>query len=350
MPKYNLEEYVAPFWKGNLMRYETVFFVGETDAARLLYAPKGKVKVYNYGLQTEYAEGADYVMDGDVIRRVKGGNLPYMAEEDYFLPSFERFEIRVNENAIPAGMSAPRFFRYGEAETFTKAQIAVVYEYDERENLPAPTGKKERFSRFLEKRQRGEDTAVLFYGDSITTGCNSSGLPQGGEVAPFAESFPEMVTKTLGKNVKLINTAVGGWSVQNGWDAVDERVKAHQADVFVLAFGMNNGWTSPEEFQEVTEKIVLAYREKNPDGEVVLVSTTLPNTDSNWVGNQPAFAKTLYELEEKYPFCAVADMTAFHRALLAKKRYRDMTGNNVNHPNDFLARAYAQVILQTILG
>ena len=350
MPKYCLEEYVVPFWKGNLMRYETVFFVGETDEARLLYTPTGGVKVYDYALQKEYVAGVDYAIDGDKIRRLKGGNLPFMAQDDYFWTSFERFEIRVNENAIPAGMSAPRFFAYGESDVFTSAQIAVVYEYDEKENLPAPTGKKERFSRFLGKLQRGEDTTVLFYGDSITTGCNSSGMPQGGEVPPYAESFPTMVTKTLGKNVQLINTAVGGWSVQNGLEAVDERVKAYKADVFVLAFGMNNGWTSPEEFQAVTEDIVKAYRETNPDGEVVLVSTTLPNTDSNWVGNQPAFAKTLYELEEKYSFCAVADMTAFHQALLAKKRYRDMTGNNVNHPNDFLARAYAQVILQTILG
>ena len=27
-----------------------------------------------------------------------------------------------------------------------------------------------------------------------------------------------------------------------------------------------------------------------------------------------------------------------------------MTGNNINHPNDFVARLYAQVILKTMLG
>ena len=39
-----------------------------------------------------------------------------------------------------------------------------------------------------------------------------------------------------------------------------------------------------------------------------------------------------------------------HQSILEHKRYRDMTGNNVNHPNDFLARVYAQTILQTIAG
>lgn len=354
MPKYCLEEYVQPFWQGNLMRYETVFFVGEEDEANLLYPPKKVLAVYDYGLQTEYVEGVDYALCGGKIKRLKGGALPFMPTEEYYLPQFEKYEIRVNENAIPDGLTKPRFFAYGEADTFTKRQIAVVYEYDERENLPAPTGKKERFPRFLEKCKKGEQTKILFYGDSITTGCNSSGLPQGGVKPPYAEGFPNMVAKTLAKKLKtgveLINTAVGGWSVQNGLDAAEERVKAYEADVFVLAFGMNNGITPPAEFQAVTEQIVLAYREKNPFGEVVLVSTTLPNTDSNWVGNHPLFAETLYALEKKYPFCSVADMTAVHKTLLGRKRYRDMTGNDVNHPNDFLARIYAQVILQTILG
>jgi hypothetical protein len=48
---------------------------------------------------------------------------------------------------------------------------------------------------------------------------------------------------------------------------------------------------------------------------------------------------------------AVADMTQIHWDILATgKRYRDMTGNNINHPNDFIARIYAKVILKTLLG
>ncbi len=41
---------------------------------------------------------------------------------------------------------------------------------------------------------------------------------------------------------------------------------------------------------------------------------------------------------------AIADMTAIHEELLRHKAYQDMTGNNVNHPNDYLARWYAQVV------
>ncbi|CDB87340.1 putative uncharacterized protein [Firmicutes bacterium CAG:170] len=38
-------------------------------------------------------------------------------------------------------------------------------------------------------------------------------------------------------------------------------------------------------------------------------------------------------------------MTEVHRKLLERKSFADMTGNNVNHPNDFLARWYAQYIV-----
>jgi hypothetical protein len=44
------------------------------------------------------------------------------------------------------------------------------------------------------------------------------------------------------------------------------------------------------------------------------------------------------------PGIALADMTSVHQELLRTKAYVDMTGNGLNHPNDFLTRWYAQVI------
>ncbi len=41
---------------------------------------------------------------------------------------------------------------------------------------------------------------------------------------------------------------------------------------------------------------------------------------------------------------AVANFQSAHKYLLKTKGYSDLTGNNVNHPNDFLIRLYAQVV------
>ena len=37
-------------------------------------------------------------------------------------------------------------------------------------------------------------------------------------------------------------------------------------------------------------------------------------------------------------------MTSIHSQLLEKKKYLDMTGNNINHINDYLGRWYAQIL------
>ena len=43
---------------------------------------------------------------------------------------------------------------------------------------------------------------------------------------------------------------------------------------------------------------------------------------------------------------AVVPVTSFNQATLETKQFIDTTGNNVNHPNDFLARAYAHACLR----
>ena len=43
-------------------------------------------------------------------------------------------------------------------------------------------------------------------------------------------------------------------------------------------------------------------------------------------------------------------MTAVWADLLARKSWHDLTGNGVNHPNDFGHRLYAQVILALLVA
>ena len=73
----------------------------------------------------------------------------------------------------------------------------------------------------------------------------------------------------------------------------------------------------------------------------------LPNPESTFTGTQEEFKAALDEL--KMPGIVVVDMTEVHRELLKFKSYQDMTGNNINHPNDFLIRWYAQEILGVLI-
>ena len=72
--------------------------------------------------------------------------------------------------------------------------------------------KSEKLQRFLDKAASGQPVTVLFYGDSITTGCNSSKMVN---VPPYAPCWYEMVIDTMKKhfgnpNIRYVNTAVGG--------------------------------------------------------------------------------------------------------------------------------------------
>ena len=85
MERYDLNRYILPVWQGDTVYFETVLFVGETDSAALLYPIKEIIGVYNYGLQIEYKHGVDYEIRDGKIYRLKGGNMPYMSIDEYYL-------------------------------------------------------------------------------------------------------------------------------------------------------------------------------------------------------------------------------------------------------------------------
>jgi hypothetical protein len=43
-------------------------------------------------------------------------------------------------------------------------------------------------------------------------------------------------------------------------------------------------------------------------------------------------------------------VTSVSKAILERKDFQDTTGNNINHPNDYFYRMYAQTLLQTLIG
>ena len=79
--------------------------------------------------------------------------------------------------------------------------------------------------------------------------------------------------------------------------------------------------------------------------EFILTATMLPN---QYVGtaykNQPLYEEPLSQLAGEG--VAFLNMTQTHRDLLRYKRFVDMTGDNMYHPNDFLVRWYAQEALK----
>ena len=81
----------------------------------------------------------------------------------------------------------------------------------------------------------------------------------------------------------------------------------------------------------------------NPDCEYIVVSTFHANNTIGWDLMQKKHGTAFKKLEKTG--VAAMDMYKLHSYLLARKYYQDTTGNNINHPNDWLARMYTMQLL-----
>jgi lysophospholipase L1-like esterase len=124
----------------------------------------------------------------------------------------------------------------------------------------------------------------------------------------------------------------------------DALVNVETPDLVIIGFGMNDGTgkVPPEIFIGQIKGIIQTVREANPHCEFIVIATMLANPEAIHSQIQTEYLKPVTELADKG--VAIADMTSIHGELLRHKAYQDMTGNNINHPNDYLARWYAQVI------
>ena len=342
---YNLNTWLVPYWEGNIMYNESCLMIGD-EGVPLMYEPKQIISVRSCDLRTTYVEGVDYKIEDGKIYRLEGSSMPYYDEAEYYLTSAD---TAVTGSAVECKdgtyiLSAP-------SAVFQQNSVFVTYTHAKNTKYIVPETST-KLNKFIEKLEAGEEVNVVFFGDSITDGSNATGREN---VAPYMPRWTEMVTAALrGKYPKAVinytNTAVGGKNVSWGVENYETSVNAYSPDLLVLGFGMNDINTSVENFILRTKTIVDGVLAANPDCEIVLIGSMLPNEIWKWYGNQYLFEDALIGLAESYDNVDVAKMTSVHRSLLTGKRFVDMTSNNGNHPNDFLIRVYAQTILKLLVG
>ncbi len=351
--KYNRDLYIKPVYEGEIAYFETALFVGKDEEKSLLFPIKKIISVRNFGLDKEYIENKDYIFKDGKLYLTENTSIPYFEVDEYYIdkPEDPVIQIGVVNERCKRKFTTQKYLKYREKDFFTSRQIAVTYVHDDSWKDYVPTYQGNKVSRFIKKLENKKPATILFYGDSITTGCNASGVETGGIVKPYCEMWPVMVTKYLEDKyqtkINYVNTAVGGMNTIWGVDNVKERVVKYKPDLVVIAFGMNDPCLSNDAFKSQIMSMVNAIEADNPNVEFLLIATTVPNTESNWYGNQCKYIEALKEINKDN--VAIVDMTSMHLALLKYKSFKDMTGNNINHPNDYLVRVYASSIIKTIL-
>ncbi len=348
-PEYSLEKYTANYWEGNVIYNEAVMPLEEPDGSvkpiPLLYRAEKILSVRDSSLGTLYQEGKDYLLEDGQLVIPEGSSIKTVEYNQYYPP--EDYQGPKIQKTDGSG-----YILWCDGFNLHQLQIAVTYIHVDKWEAAVPPAQGNTLSITLSKLEKKEPVKILIYGDSIASGCNSSS-DTGDE--PFAPKWYEMMEAALKKkysyqDITIINTAVGGtdsaWGAQNAYNSC----KVHEPDLAILAFGMNDIHTDPADFIENIRQIMDITSLGNYDCEFVLIAPMLANPQAGgFAGNQNFFREAMKNANwSSANHTVIADMTTFYEDLLARKRYWDMSCNNINHPNDFLARGYTQLMLRTL--
>ena len=229
-------------------------------------------------------------------------------------------------------------------------QYKVAYRAKNKRNLPTLTYYDENLNSVKRKIKNGENVTVLLYGDSISNAANSSGdlnLPP--YEKPWYVKALGKISERCGCKINFINNSRSGYGSDWGADAVKEKVLPIDCDLFIIAFGMNDATaaTPVEKFEKNIRDIANA----KPNSSIILVSSILPNAESDVAFYDLRFnyRRALDKIcrEKSY---ALMDMTAISEYFIGKKRYAEISGNNFNHPNDFIYNFYTRALYDALNG
>jgi hypothetical protein len=132
-----------------------------------------------------------------------------------------------------------------------------------------------------------------------------------------------------------------------GKDHAKSLVSWLKPDLVLIAFGMNDFWSySQDQFRQNTQAIIDEVRRENPNCEFILVASMkfdpAYTVEPMYVSKLPDYAEELNSLTQ--PGVALLDMTTLSDALYAVKSAKDLETDPM-HPDDFLARWYAQSLV-----
>lgn len=328
---------------------DPLFFVdrGGEATASLLFPAEQLLGVRNAAGDVEYEEGRDFRLDAAAGRLIltAGSRIP-------------RTTIAELHPRAESGGSAFMFMRgapdihllFDEEGLFHRRQVRANYAHRHGGRIAAlPPLRVGELPRTRRRLAVGEPLTIAVTGDSISEGYNASGFLG---LPPYQPPYVDLLVAGLAaahrSPIAPHNLASAGWTSDHGL-ADAERLGAAQPDLAIIAYGMNDaGYAEPPAFAANVAGIIAAVRRDTPDAEFVLVSPMLANPEWHY----PVMERFAGYRAALASLCgagvALADVTTVWERLLERKSVYDLTGNGVNHPNDFGHRVYAQVVRAAI--
>jgi hypothetical protein len=282
--------------------------------------------VRNYGLDTLYQEGIDYRLNGRTLLRQPGSKMSFRKDSSFDARNLAWYNLQGQ-------------------------WVTVTYTHHDRWAGPKPTYQGSSLPRLMDRLRKGRPVTMVSYGMSITRGMDVSGYDG---VAPYMPTYMELFAAGLRRRwsrseVTLYNAGLPGATVEWGAKYAAQYLNPLHPDLVVIDFGMNDFWRmSPAEFRDSIRSIIRTVRRALPATEFLLLSNMkfdpdyVLGSDSNrvvYMGNLAGYQGMLKGLETRG--IIGLDMTNLSDAIYRRKKAKDCIVNPL-HPNDYLARWYAQ--------
>lgn len=350
-----------PFFYGNVIYNETVMLRTQEDGTGLGYlrfAPTKIISIRDFTLTTEYTEGSDYVIDGNAISAPTGSRIGHWTnrqmwgEED--LP--DPYVIKDNLSNRDTDCMRMGATIYTESPFYYGTQVYVTYAYDindlDLESLPS--SQIEKMPSLKAKLEAKAGTLkIAGIGDSVMEGCSSSvNFDHEPYQKPFFDLFGEAIAHKYGLEVTAENMGVGGTTSADGTQkSLLDKVVKYAPDLLLIHYGINDlgGGATPNGYMDNILYIVTYLKENLPDLEIILMSPLTPNPRVYDQIRLESYVNKLEDVADSFTGVVLLDAYAYGNYLLENGRdYYDMTGNGINHPNDYGHRVYTGALLATI--
>ena len=406
---YNEEVFSNKIWQGDTIYHEAVMFANSSDGIvqttkKLLYPIDDIISVRNDNLNVWYVKGVDFdVVDGKLVW-IEGGKCPIYTGV-LSVPADEN-DPYYDETLDYGGFAnASAYYTLGKDEDMglylmndSKHEdycVFVTYKHsktwdelgEEGYTPVTPENQSYDMDKFYNKLKTSQDVNVLVYGDSVATGCASTGRNRtyelfsktrdengnfdvteritaySGKGAPtFFEQATSKLVKDYGNNntINYYNIAHGGttalWGAKNLADRIagmnEYYCETIVPDIIYVKFAANDVGTSIDSYRESMTSITEQFEALYPNAIVVLISGKI-NNERSYIfadnhNNTLEHEKVLSEIADQNTNCVVAKTTSVWAEIVESKDYEDYLSNNINHANDFWAAITASIIVESI--
>ena len=400
LTKYDSNVYMNKVWEGDTVYHEAVMFVNSSDGTvqttkKLLYPIDDIISVRNDDLNVWYVKGVDFKVEDGKLVWLPGGKCPIWTKP---LVVPQNTEDDYKDPALSTGGSTDAAGYYTTDDTnglyliydgyHEDATLYVTYKHSSTWNdlgesgytPKSPKNQSYDMQKFYNKLVTNNDINVLVYGDSVATGCASTGANvnydlfgsdgsvtarsngSGIKAPTFFEQATNELVKKYGNNNKVnyYNIALGGMGSAWGAENLTSRVGYMNAyynetitpDIIYVKFAANDVRLSPDAYKTNMSSIVAQFKELYPDATIVLVSGKINNEKTYIYGdyhnNVLAHEQALAEIADANVNCVAVKTTSVWADILNSKDYEDYLSNNINHANDFWAMVTSQIVVGTL--